>query len=469
MNRTPRRLATVLLACLVVVTAGVYGAGVVSAQTAGQTVSVGSAPSDGSGSDAVSAQSSEQVTVTVWANASDVAGYQSTLSYDPDVVQVVSVSAGADFDDPVSRVDNGAGVVEFNQLRDSDVDDPVLASLTLKLVGETGEQASLTFEQSDTELSDADANELGIEQYAGTTVSVASEKTATPTPTPTATPTSTPTETPNRTSTSTPTPTQNETSTPTPTPTPTPDEPDDDGGSVSVSSGGGGGGGFLGTRTIVAISNTMLGGSSVNADFGGASPSVRTVELGFTEETAGPYEVAELSRPPADTDYPRNYDTVVSVLDIDVPNGVDGQSGTLEVTLSRSALDLDGDRLQIERHRPEPGDWTTVKDTTVSTTESTVTLRTNVSEFGLFAVTHATETPTATGEPTATPESTTEPTATPESTTEPTATPESASTAEATATGTSTTSTTFGYPAPPAGIALAFVAPLLGYLLARRR
>jgi hypothetical protein len=186
--------------------------------------------------------------------------------------------------------------------------------------------------------------------------------------------------------------------------------------------------------------------------------------LGFTEETAGPYEIAELSRPPADTDYPRNYDTVVSVLDIDVPNGVEGQPGTFEVTLSRSGLGTDGDRLQLERYRPESGDWTTVDGASVSTTETTVTLRANVSEFGLFAVTHAT------GTPTATPQATDEPSATPEPTSEPTAAAtESASTPEPTATEPQTTSTTFGYPVPLAGFVFAFVAPLLGYLLARRR
>ncbi|WP_142859312.1 cohesin domain-containing protein [Salinigranum halophilum] len=468
MTRLALRVGAALAVCLVVVTAGVYGVGPVGAQTATPTITVGSSPS--ATADAVSARPGDEVTVTVWANASDVAGYQSSLSYDPDVVRVVSVSGTADFAEPVSRVDTDAGVVAFNQLRDSGTDDPVLARLTLELVGAAGSQTSLVFEEGDTELSDGGANELGVDRYVGTTVSVVSAETPTPTATPTATPTETSTATLTATSTATstatptatPTATSTETSTTTSTATPTATPEDDDDDDAVVSSGGGGGGGgggLLGPRTIVAVSNTMLGGSAVSADFGGASPTVTTVDLGFSEETAGPYEVAELSRPPADTEYPRNYDTVVTVLDIDAPDAVADQPGTLTVTLARSGLDADSDRLQVERYRPESGDWVTV-DGTTRTTDTTVTLRTNVSEFGLFAVTRTTEQPTATRTPAAT--------ATPE----PTATRTAAATAtrttpEPTATPT-VTSTTFGYPVPLAVVVLAFVAPLFGYLLTRR-
>ena len=473
-----RSIAVVVL-CLVVVTGGLSGVEVVGAQTAGASISVGASPSAASAT--VSGQPGDRVTVTVWVDAADVAGYQARLTYDSDVVRVRSVSASDDFGTPVSRVDNGAGLVEFNQLRASGVDDPVLARLTLELTGDAGSQTSLEFTERDTKLSDSGGSEIGIDQYTGTTVSIEAAETPTATPTPEPTPTTTPEATP----TATPTPESTLTATPTPESNDSDvsdtdgsdssdsdgsdsDEPTDESSSQSRSSrssssgGGGGGGSVLGPRTIVSVSNSMLGGSSVTANFGGASPTVRTVELAFARETAGLYSVAELSRPPADTEYPRNYDTVVTVLEIDAPTRVADDSGTVELTLDRAGLDVDSGRLQVEQYDPDSGTWTTLSSVT-RTTETTVTIRADVPEFGLLAVTQSVETPTPppTEEASTTAQATETPT--PTSTTDdrtPTAQPVQTTT---------TTSTTFGYPVPPAIVALVLVVPLAGYLLARRR
>ena len=475
MSRSTLRTVAVLLACLAVVLGGLPAAGVVSAQTDGPSISIGQNPGTAD-SGPVEGQPGDEVTVTVWANASDVQGYQANVSFDPGVVQVVSVSGSADFDAPVSRVDNEAGIVSFNQLRDSGVDDPVLARLTLELVGSAESETTLSFDESDTKLSDSGPSEIGLATFDGATVAIQSAETPTATPTPTPTPnqtetaTPTPTPTPNQTETATPTPEENGTSapstTPTPTPTPTPvPEPDTDGG-PSVSSGGGGGGGggggLLGPRTIVSVSNTMLGGSSIEVGFGSASPTLTDVELRFGQETAGAYRVSELSRPPADSDYPRNYDTVVSVLDVTAPNRVHDEPGTLEVTLKRSGLGVGPDQLRIEQYRPDGGGWTTVDATVVDTTDRTVTLRADVSGFGLFAVTHAEATPTPSAV-TTTPTATT--TALPQSDS-PAPSPTATTTATATGTPAETTSTAFGYPVPLAVLAVLTVA-LFGYLRSR--
>jgi hypothetical protein len=209
----------------------------------------------------------------------------------------------------------------------------------------------------------------------------------------------------------------------------------------------------------------MFGGSSIEVGFGSASQALTDVELRFGQETAGPYQVSELSRPPADSDYPRDYDTAVTVLDITAPNRVHDEPGTLEVTLKRSGLDVAPDRLRIEQHRPDGGGWTTVDTTVVDTTDRTVTLRADVPGFGLFAVTHAEATPT----PAAAATTTSTATATPQPQSDsPTPTASSTSTPEATSAGTpaETTSTAFGYPVPLAVLAVLTVT-LFGYLRSR--
>jgi PKD repeat protein len=170
-SRSTLQSAAALVVCLAVVLGGLHGAGVAVAQADESAIAVGSTPSSGD-SGPVAGYPGEEVTVTVWANASDVRGYQATLSFDPSVVQVVSVSGSDDFAAPVSRVDNDTGIVEFNQLRSGGADDPVLARLTLELVSGAGSGTTLSFAESNTRLADSAPSEIDLATYDDTTVSV---------------------------------------------------------------------------------------------------------------------------------------------------------------------------------------------------------------------------------------------------------------------------------------------------------
>lgn len=117
----------------------------------------------------------DRFNLTVAANATNVSAYQAALAFDPEVVEVVSVSGTDDFDDPVVSVDEGNGRVAFNQYRSSTVDDPQLATLTVEIVGSGGNWTSLSFVKSGTKLSDDVARERGIRRFDGLTVTVVSE------------------------------------------------------------------------------------------------------------------------------------------------------------------------------------------------------------------------------------------------------------------------------------------------------
>jgi hypothetical protein len=97
------------------------------------------------------------VTVNVSANASNVAGYQANVTFDPDVVQVERVE-GAAFADPVVRVDNETGYVRFTQAAAKGVDDPVLARLTLSIVADEPTETALRFVRADTRLNNESAH-----------------------------------------------------------------------------------------------------------------------------------------------------------------------------------------------------------------------------------------------------------------------------------------------------------------------
>jgi hypothetical protein len=71
MSRSALRTVAVLVTCLAVVLGGLPAASVVVAQTDGPSISVGQNPgADDTGS--IDGEPGEEVTVTVWANASDV-------------------------------------------------------------------------------------------------------------------------------------------------------------------------------------------------------------------------------------------------------------------------------------------------------------------------------------------------------------------------------------------------------------
>ncbi|WP_247730085.1 cohesin domain-containing protein [Halovivax limisalsi] len=86
----------------------------------------------------VSGSSSDgSATVTLETDVEAVAGYQANVTFDPDVVQVESVS-GVDMSDPVVNVDNEAGWVSFTQSQATSTEAPTLAEITFDVV-ESGE------------------------------------------------------------------------------------------------------------------------------------------------------------------------------------------------------------------------------------------------------------------------------------------------------------------------------------------
>jgi hypothetical protein len=147
----------VLIACALLVVAATISVGAVmvtepaatttTATTAAETISIGE-EATATPSETMTVEPGETVTVSVWANASAVSGYQTRLTFDPAVVRVEEVSGSDDFADPVANVDNDAGSVDFNQVRGSDAENPVLAEITLTVVGEVGESAALSFDRS---------------------------------------------------------------------------------------------------------------------------------------------------------------------------------------------------------------------------------------------------------------------------------------------------------------------------------
>jgi subtilisin family serine protease len=97
--------------------------------------------------------------VTVGTTASGVAGYQATISFDPDTVQVTDVS-GAEFSDPVVNVDNEAGTISIAQAQATAIDEPALAELTFESVGEGDLSAALEFDSEDSLVNDRDGETI---------------------------------------------------------------------------------------------------------------------------------------------------------------------------------------------------------------------------------------------------------------------------------------------------------------------
>ncbi|MDS0300114.1 cohesin domain-containing protein [Halogeometricum sp. S1BR25-6] len=150
------------------------GAVMVTESTASATttaISVGEETAT-SPDDALTAEPGETITVTVWANASAVTGYQTRLGFDPDVVRVDEVAGSDDFAAPVSNVDNESGSVVFNQARPSEMDDPVLVEITLTVVGEAGESTALSFDRSETKFVTDGGQAFTPETYGNVTLSV---------------------------------------------------------------------------------------------------------------------------------------------------------------------------------------------------------------------------------------------------------------------------------------------------------
>ena len=105
--------------------------------------------------------------VRVATDASDVAGYQVNLTFDPSVVRVEGVGGTEDFDDPVVNVNNDEGWVVFTQSGTEGVDEPTIARLRVTAVGDDGDSAQLSFVGEDTAVNDADRASVGVALVGG--------------------------------------------------------------------------------------------------------------------------------------------------------------------------------------------------------------------------------------------------------------------------------------------------------------
>lgn len=132
------------------------------------------------GIESVSGPPGEKVDVAVWANASNVSSYQLNVTYDPRVVDVVSID-GADFDDPVTNVDEDDGWAMFTQTNVGGVDDPVLAVVTLRVqnTSAVGTETVLSIRAADTALFDSASNEIPIDRLDDGAVTVSERVTTT--------------------------------------------------------------------------------------------------------------------------------------------------------------------------------------------------------------------------------------------------------------------------------------------------
>lgn len=97
--------------------------------------------------------SGETTSVRITTIGENVAGYDVTLTFDPDVVQVTSVDAG-DIDGVSVDIDNEAGTVDISAGQESGLTDPLLAVVQLEAVASADSSTSLAFGSTQTFLDD---------------------------------------------------------------------------------------------------------------------------------------------------------------------------------------------------------------------------------------------------------------------------------------------------------------------------
>lgn len=184
----------------------------------------------------------EESTVVLSTDATDVASYRTTLTFDSGVAEVVDVAGGLG-GDVDADVRNDRGYVSIGESTTAGRDAPTLATVTFRAVTGGTDETAVAFDRAATTLRDPSGASLPLSEYVDGRVAVgnATEPTPTPTPTPrpddddddrdrdrdrdqgvvtTATPT--PTPVPTATPTTVPTPEATETASPTTAPT---DEP----------------------------------------------------------------------------------------------------------------------------------------------------------------------------------------------------------------------------------------------------
>jgi|GEM_PF-3178382 hypothetical protein len=159
--------AVIITAPFTVASASATSAGV----TDGGTQSIGATVTTDPGG-TIAAQRWETLTVTVRANATAVTGYQTTVTYDPSVLQVKNISGTEAFDAPVAAVDNRNGTVVFNQIRSGETADPALAELTVQVIGTDGQRSALSVVAGETKFSNATGVTSTPDSSSGLTVAV---------------------------------------------------------------------------------------------------------------------------------------------------------------------------------------------------------------------------------------------------------------------------------------------------------
>jgi hypothetical protein len=249
-------VVVVCVAGFLIVAAGVTPAASGADSSVTLSQEAGDAPAD-----SITGEPGETVTLTVWASASDVRGYQTNLTYDSAVLQVEDVAGTSDFEDPVSTVNNAQGRVAFNQYRSAATDDPVLATITFEFTENADTEGEVAFVAADTKFADGDGGTFSPATYRSpSAVQIVEDSTGTPAQTATPTPTETATYTPNSTATATATPTSDPAGGDDDT-----DEGDDNDDSSGGSSSGGGGGGSSSdsSRADLTFINASVSNGSV--------------------------------------------------------------------------------------------------------------------------------------------------------------------------------------------------------------
>ncbi|ELY88369.1 S8 family serine peptidase [Natrialba taiwanensis] len=111
----------------------------------------------------------ETTTVEINTSAEAVAGYETQVHFDPDVVQVEGVE-GVDFADPVTSIDNENGTVSLAQAQSSTEAMPTLAEIDFEFIAESDTETDLVFDEDNTYLND-EAGEVNVTLVNGTIAS----------------------------------------------------------------------------------------------------------------------------------------------------------------------------------------------------------------------------------------------------------------------------------------------------------
>jgi len=102
----------------------------------------------------------ETQTLTVETTAESVAGHQTRIEFDPDMMTVESVEAGDIDSSIVVNRDNENGTVTAAQAQAGETDAPTLLHLTVTFEGDEGDSASLAFDGAYTSVFDAETNRI---------------------------------------------------------------------------------------------------------------------------------------------------------------------------------------------------------------------------------------------------------------------------------------------------------------------